>query len=634
MTTPTPADVAQHFIKRLGTPAVPCLGKKSLSKWSRPAGQATTPEQVDALFKRHPAADSVGLVLGSDTGLLVVDTDSEAAARDHEAWRLEQNVLETRTHTSPSGPRRRHYWYRAPDGVVPPGKGRKGYGDIKASGGYVLAPGLEEGRRVERDTEPVQLTLEQYDELYKLFGGSGQLARQNTLEEDVAPSTEAADEALLAIPNTEDTDRGQAIGMLLRARTAGCSDGAMLEWLSRYPYSDPGEDGRMLATLGENRNAGGYSVLLSMAENLAGRTPTPSEREHMLAMDAAHVAEAFGADPDALPPMEASKSRPADDRRRDLWTLRELVENSDNLQRGERLSPAGMQHRSELCLIAGLPKIGKSVFCTWDAAEASRSGCTVLWVSYEEAPPRIVSRLQAMGADWDKVHISLFPEDLGRITEIITETGAECIWIDSGASYVASTQGKVPGTEQGELWQGIYGQVQRVAIELDVAITMLVHSPKNAPGEVRGSTGAVAAADAVWKMTGSASRQRRKFSVIGRWDNAEFSFVSDHPANPTGFRREDGYLEMSPAARCFTHVQKNPRCSTRSVRNEVSLKHELVRAELEALETQGCIANEGTETRHQWVALPGFRVSQDRQRIVNVLDEDISDLEDDSEVAA
>lgn len=631
MTTPTPAEVARYYIKRFGTPAVPCLGKKSLSKWSQPEGRATTTEQVDPLFKRHPAADSVGLLLGGETGLLVVDTDSEAAARDHEAWRAEHGIPETRTHTSPGGTDRRHFWYRAPDGVEPRGKGRKGYGDIKATNGYVLAPDLEEGRHVERDIDPVQLTPEQYEALYELFGGSGQRDEQFTIESDEAPSPEAADEVLLAIPNDDRFASREAwIGMAHRHKKAGGTVEAFVEW----SWGDAAENERVWETLPQNRHAGGYSALLSIAERLCGRTPTPDEREHMNAMKAAHVAAAFGADPDTVPPPETRRNRSASDRKRDLWSLRELLENPENLKRGEQLSPTGMQHRGELCLISGLPKIGKSVFCTWDAAAASRNGKTVLWVSYEEAPPRIASRLLRMGADRDKLHISLFPKDLGRIAELITETGAECIWIDSGASYVANTQGKVPGTEQGELWQGIYGQVQRVAIELDVAITMLVHSPKNAPGEVRGSTGAVAAADAVWKMTGSASRQRRKFSVIGRWDNAEHSFVSDHPESPTSFHREDSNLAMSSAARCFAHVQENPHCSTRSVRDAVGLKHEIVKTELEALETLGCIANEGDDNKHRWVVAPGFMVSQDRQRIVNAFEEDISDLEADPEEVA
>jgi hypothetical protein len=518
--------------------------------------------------------------------------------------------------------------------VPPPGKNRRDYGDIKATGGYVLAPGLENGRRVELDIDPVQLTPEQYEALYELFGGSGQRDEQCTSENDEAPSPEAADKVLLAIPNDDRFASREAwIGMAHRHKKAGGTVEAFVEW----SWGDAAENERVWETLPQNRYAGGYSTLLSMAENLGGRTPTPSERDHMNAIAAVQVADGFGADPNAAPPdalTKANSDHDEDARRCDLWTLRKLVENPDNLQRGERLSPAGMQHRGELCLIAGLPKIGKSLLCTWDAAMASRDGKRVLWVSYEESLPRIVSRLQSMGADLDKVFVSLFPRNLQRIGEIITETGAECVWIDSGASYVAQTQGKVPGTEQGELWQGIFGAVQAVAINMDIAITMLVHSPKNAPGEVRGSTGAMAAADAVWKMTGSSSSQRRKVSTIGRWDNAEFSFVSDHPENPTGFRREDGYLEMSLAARCFTHVQKNPRCRTRSVRNEVGGKYQLARAELEALETHGCIVNEGTETGHQWVALPGFRVSQDRQRIVNVLEEDIGDLEGDSEETA
>jgi hypothetical protein len=631
MKTPTltPAEVARSYIERFGTPAVPCRGKRSLSKWSKPEGRASTTEEVDPLFNQYRHADGVALLLGGD-GLFVVDTDSDAAHLDHETWRKKSSVQDTRTHTSPGGGERRHYWYRAPEGVTPPGKNRKDYGDIKATGGYVLAPGLERGRQVELDVEPVQLTPEQYEALYALFGSTGQRDEQGTSESDVASSPEAADEALLAIPNTEDTSREEAIGMLHRARTAGCTDEGMMEWLSRYPYSDPEEDARMIATLPANRGAGGYSVLLSMAQRLGDREPTAAELAHLDATANARAADVFEADPDAVPPTSAPDVQHAgSERGRDLWSLRELVENPENLQRGERLSPSGMQHRGELCLIAGLPKIGKSLLCTWEAAMASKESCTVLWASYEESLSRITSRLLTMGADRDRVHVALFPKNIDRIAEIVNETGAECVWIDSGASYVSHTQGKVPGTEQGELWQGIYGAVQTLAIKLNVGITILVHSPKGAPGEVRGSTGAVAAADAVWKMTGSAASQRRKVSTIGRWDNEELSFVSDRAKNPTGFTMEGGFLEMSTAARCFTFVQKSPGCSTREVRNEVGGKSSNVAKELQALEAEGFLADQGDGNHHRWTAVEDWVVSADGQRIIS--QSDISEL--DTEVA-
>jgi len=632
MRTLTPAEVARSYIERFGTPAVPCRGKRSLSKWSKPEGRASTTEEVDPLFNQYPHADGVALLLGGD-GLFVVDTDSDAAHLDHETWRKMSSVQETRTHTSPGGDQRRHYWYRAPEGVTPPGKNRKDYGDIKAKGGYVLAPGLESGRQVELDIEPVQLTLEQYEALYALFGSSGQRDDEGTSESDVAPSPEAADEALLAIPNTENTNREEAIGMLHRARTAGCSDEGMMEWLSRYPYSDPEEDARMIATLPANRGAGGYSVLLSMAQRLGNREPTAAELAHVDTTANARAADVFEADLEAAPPTSAPNGTDVQhagkERRRDLWTLRELVENPDNLQRGERLSPSGMQHRGELCLIAGLPKIGKSLLCTWEAAMASKEGRTVLWVSYEESLPRIVSRLMNMDADLDKVLVSPFPKDIERIAGIVTETGAECVWIDSGASYVSHTQVKVPGTEQGELWQGIYGAVQTVAIQLEIGCTMLVHSPKGSPGDVRGSTGAMAASDSVWKMTGSASSQRRKVSIIGRWDNEELVFVSNRAENPTGFTMEGGFIEMSLAARCFTFVRKNSGCSTRAVRNEVGLKHENAKTELEALEAEGFLTDEGHGGHHRWTAVEDWVVSGDGQRIFS--QSDIREL--DTEVA-
>ena len=622
MRTLTPVEVARYYIERFGTPAVPCQGKRSLSKWSQPDGRAATPEEADHLFNQYRHADGVGLLLGGQTGLIVVDTDSEAAHLDHEAWRKKSSVQETRTHTSPGGGERRHYWYRAPEGVTPPGKNRKDYGDIKATGGYVIAPGLENGRQVEQDLPVVQLTEQQYSTLYALFGSSGQRDDEGTSESDVAPSPEAADEALLAIPNKDDrfAPRDAWIGMAHRHKTAGGTVGAFVEW----SWGDAAENERVWETLPENQHAGGYSTLLRMAEHLGERETTPEEQAHVDATASARAADEFEANPDAVPPTPAPNGtdvqHAGNERRRDLWSLRELVENPDNLQRGERLSPSGMQHRGELCLIAGLPKFGKSLLCTWDAAMASKEGRTVLWASYEESLARIVSRLLSMDADLDRVHVALFPKNIDRIAEIVKETGAECVWIDSGASYVSYTQGKVPGAEQGELWQGIFGAVQTVAIKRNVGITMLVHSPKGAPGEVRGSTGAVAAADAVWKMTGSAASQRRKVSTIGRWDNEELSFISDRKENPTGFTMEGGFIVMSTAAKCFTFVRKNPGCSTRAVRNEVGGKSSNVTKELQALEVEGFLTNDKSANGNRWTTGEDWVVSSDGQRIISQSD--------------
>jgi len=377
--TLTPAEVARSYIERFGTPAIPCRGKRPLSKWSQPEGRAATTEEVDQLFNQHRHADGVGLLLGCDTGLLVVDTDSEAAHLDHETWRQESSVQETRTHTSPGGDERRHYWYRAPEGVTPPGKNRKDYGDIKATGGYVVAPGLENGRLVELDIEPVQLTLEQYEALYALFGSTGQRDEQGTSVNDVAPSPGAADEALLAIPNNDDrfAPREAWIGMAHRHKTAGGTVGAFVEW----SWGDDTENERVWETLPENQHAGGYSTLLRMAEHLGERETTPEEQAHVDATASARAADEFEADPDALSPETKKSSVQETERRRDFWLLSELADNPDLLTRGERLTPTGMGHRGELTLIAGLPKQGKSRFCAWEASVCSREGTKVLWVS-------------------------------------------------------------------------------------------------------------------------------------------------------------------------------------------------------------------------------------------------------------
>ena len=139
----------------------------------------------------------------------------------------------------------------------------------------------------------------------------------------------------------------------------------------------------------------------------------------------------------------------------------------------------------------------------------------------------------------------------------------------------------------------------------------------------------MAASDSVWKMTGSASSQRRKVSIIGRWDNEELVFVSNRAENPTGFTMEGGFIEMSLAARCFTFVRKNSGCSTRAVRNEVGLKHENAKTELEALEAEGFLTDEGHGGHHRWTAVEDWVVSGDGQRIFS--QSDIREL--DTEVA-
>jgi hypothetical protein len=92
---------------------------------------------------------------------------------------------------------------------------------------------------------------------------------------------------------------------------------------------------------------------------------------------------------------------------------------------------------------------------------------------------------------------------------------------------------------------------------------------------------------------------------------------------------EGGFIEMSPAAKCFTVVRKNPGCSTRAVRNEVGGKSANVAKELQALEAEGFLTDQGDGNHHRWTAVEDWVVSGDGQRIVS--QSDISEL--DTEVA-
>ncbi|MBI3549879.1 MAG: bifunctional DNA primase/polymerase [Elusimicrobia bacterium] len=101
--------------------------------------EATTdPEQVLAWWKDNPERN-IGIATGLKSRLLVVDVDVKNGAKGKESLASIPGLTSTRTARTPSGGS--HLFYRSPNYSI---RSRIGFLpgiDIKADGGYVVAPG-------------------------------------------------------------------------------------------------------------------------------------------------------------------------------------------------------------------------------------------------------------------------------------------------------------------------------------------------------------------------------------------------------------------------------------------------------------------------------------------------------------
>lgn len=120
-----------------GWPVFPCKpgDKKPLVRWREKA--STDPRRITAWWSKWPAAN-VAVVTGPDSGLLVLDVDDPAGLDDLEG---EHGEL-PKTYTTATGSGGMHYYYRFPAGEnVRNSAGKLAAGlDVRAAGGYVVAP--------------------------------------------------------------------------------------------------------------------------------------------------------------------------------------------------------------------------------------------------------------------------------------------------------------------------------------------------------------------------------------------------------------------------------------------------------------------------------------------------------------
>lgn len=168
-------------------------------------------------------------------------------------------------------------------------------------------------------------------------------------------------------------------------------------------------------------------------------------------------------------------------------------------ERADRIAPGRVEWlwedripRGEVTLLAGRDGAGKSTLATWLAAQWTLGRLTgeperVFLLMAEDHPAKVVRpRLEAMGADLQRVHVELepgeyrFPGKRDGLSRKIDNSGARVVVIDPADSFI-------PGASSGRA--GI-DELKLLAQDLDVAVLLLHHlNRKVDPSDLNGSIG-------------------------------------------------------------------------------------------------------------------------------------------------
>jgi hypothetical protein len=159
----------------------------------------------------------------------------------------------------------------------------------------------------------------------------------------------------------------------------------------------------------------------------------------------------------------------------------------------------------------GIGGLGKTSVALADAAEVTRAGGDVLWISYEDTAEYVLRpRLEALGADLDRVHeltldpaegLISFPRDLEEVERQAQETNARLLVVDP---LSAALDLKLDSHKDRDVRVVIAG-LASLAERCSLAALGITHLNKGASTEaylrVSGSIATYNAARALWTLT-------------------------------------------------------------------------------------------------------------------------------------
>ncbi|MDI3257682.1 MAG: bifunctional DNA primase/polymerase [Kyrpidia sp.] len=128
-----PIDAIEYARHGLSVIPLEARGKRPLIKWEPFQHRRPTPEQVMRWGQEYPNANW-GIVTGAVSGVVVLDLDSDEAAQEAKRRWIPSGCPVVRTGKG------WHIFFRHPGHQVPNAVGVFPGGDVRADGGYVVAP--------------------------------------------------------------------------------------------------------------------------------------------------------------------------------------------------------------------------------------------------------------------------------------------------------------------------------------------------------------------------------------------------------------------------------------------------------------------------------------------------------------
>jgi hypothetical protein len=255
---------AQNAVKA-GCPVFPCrpTDKSPYVKWQSAA--TTDSEEVIRLWERFPDAVP-GLVTGILSGLAVIDLDIKNGKNGVEAFKMLGFSLDEAGAVVQTAGGGLHLYYEQVDGSRnAQDKNAPGI-DVRAEGGYVIAPGAVTNAGAYRfksgDLDTVRLLGLQLPELFLPNKKLTQLQDKSLLVDPEEIRT-----ALSHIPNNENYDSWMRIIMACKDGFSGSKQGLKVvqEWCAGYPGYEPIQVERMWSSINTERE-GGVTVATLFSE--------------------------------------------------------------------------------------------------------------------------------------------------------------------------------------------------------------------------------------------------------------------------------------------------------------------------------------------------------------------------------
>lgn len=282
----------------------------------------------------------------------------------------------------------------------------------------------------------------------------------------------------------------------------------------------------------------------------------------------------------------------------------------DLLERPELLAPpqpvlSRLAWRGRTTLLVGGDKVGKSTMAGHAAKAVTRGSWwlgsrvqqgRVVVCAPDEAIGDTVRRLHEIGSDPVRLRLLLVrpPNLLESLRTLVAEWKPDLVVVDSLAEWARITRGTAPEDGDAAGW----GSVIRPLVELSHSTgcaLLILHHPRRADDQYRGSLEIAAAVDCLLEMTRPKPGEDaavRRIRGRARWPIEDFAVAL----------RESGYelvggAELSLDVRVLIYVEKNPGASRRAVREAMGVRASAVDAALSRLEARGAIVDRGSGHR-------------------------------------